>query len=82
MKKIVSFLLPVVLLISSVQMLYNYIQNGKIMFPQLCILFVFIPTVLEGIKPEISSNPNFKYFRIAMLIIGASMLVIFGVNEM
>ena len=52
------------------------------MFSQLCILFVLTPNALEGIKPEISSNPYFKYFRIVMLIIGISLLVTFGIIEM
>ena len=83
MKKILStFLLPVLLLIIAVLTFYNYIQNGEIMFPQLCILFVLTPNALEGIKPKISSNPYFKYFRIVMFIIGISLLVTFGIIEM
>ena len=82
MKKILStFLLPVCLVLIAVLTFYNYIQNGAIMFGQLGILFALIPRALVSIKPEISSNPNFKYFRIVMLIIAICM-IFFGVKEL
>ena len=82
MKKILStFLLPVCWVLIAVFTFYTYIQKGAIMYGQLGILFVLSPKALESINPVISGNPNFKYFRIVMLIIAICM-IFFGVIEM
>ena len=83
MKNILSkFLLPFCLIIIAVITLYTYINQGVILYTQLAVLFFIFPNALEGIKPAVSNNNLFKYFRIAMIIIGVIMMIIFGIEEM
>ena len=83
MKKYLStFILPFCLLVILIVAIYEYVQTGDILFPQLCIIFVLLPPAIKSIKPNFETNPYYKYFKTGMLLLGISMLVIFGIKEM
>jgi len=83
MKKYLStFILPFCLLVILILTINEYVQTGDIWFPQLCIIFVLLPSTIKSIKPDFETNPYYKYFRIGMFLLGISMLVIFGIKEM
>ena len=82
MKKYLStFILPFCLLVILIVAIYEYVQTGDILFPQLCIIFVLLPSAIKSIKPNFETNPYYKYFKTGMLLLGISMLVIFGIKE-
>ena len=77
-----SIILPVCLSVIIVVTLIDYIKYGDIKFTQLCIIFALIPMAIEGIKPALTTDKNFKYFRLTSIILAFGMLAISSFIEM
>ena len=71
-----SIILPICLSVIIIVTLIDYVKYGDIKFHQLCIIFALMPMTIEGMKPELTIDKNFKYFRFISIILAFGMLAI------
>ena len=75
MKKLLSIILPVLLVLILGIQLYAYF-NGTINYAIFAVVFGLTPAAIQGLYPNLSDKEYFKYFKWLMVVLATIALVL------